>query len=94
MEEEINKEVLELVELLTPGPLGEGLSYKQAAKVLGISTRTVKRRMAFFKTTYPEAFGRFESMCNSAQAEMKSLGKPYNVGNSFEYFEETAKKRW
>jgi len=63
----IKKEYSELLLLITPGPIGRGLTIKQAAQELDISYIGAKKRLEQFKVKYPDAWKKFNSLKEEAQ---------------------------
>lgn len=63
---EIKKIYTELLILIAPGPLGQGLTIKKAAKILNISYRAAQDRLARFKKKYPDAWTNFEKLKREA----------------------------
>ena len=59
---EVPKRILELLTLITPGPLGQGLTQKEAAHRLQITEKTVFNRLKAFEKKFPEAYERFISI--------------------------------
>ena len=78
-EKTILKSTMELLKLITPGPLGEGMSQKEAAKELGITPDAVQRRLKTFKERHPEAFKNFINAIKLARKHRCNLKKVRNI---------------
>ena len=69
---------MELLKLITPGPIGEGMSQVEAAKELGITPEAVQSRLKTFKERHPEAFDNFIA---TIELSRKHRGKLRHVRN-------------
>lgn len=58
---------------LSPGPLGLGMNVSNAAKLWGISRRTMRDKINRFKAHFPEGWENFLSMWRAAHREADSL---------------------
>ena len=65
----ILKSTIELLELITPSPIGLGLSQVQAAEVLGITKENVSKRLQTLQRRQPEAYDNFISLRQAARDE-------------------------
>jgi len=81
------KKQIEVLLLITPGPLGEGLKIKEVAEKLGISEIAVKKRLERFKRNHPDAWERFEGIRNVSRRERDNLHNHIwritNLGETF-----------
>lgn len=75
----LTKKQMRALTLLTPGPIGEGLTYNEAATVLGISEFSLISRLSHFKNRFPDAWSNFESMVNVSQRQRLSLRSPKSL---------------
>jgi len=93
MDTKVDKDIFELVELLTPGPLGKGFTQRQASKILKVSISTIGRRLYLFKEKHPEAYERFLSICRAARVDRININEPQNQGNAINFFEKSWKSK-
>jgi len=75
---EINKSYTELLILIAPGPLGQGLTIKEAAKQLNIPYRTAQNRLASFNRKYPNAYKKFKDLQRLMRQDRLKLRWDYN----------------
>jgi len=70
---EVSKQEIALLIRVCPGPIGQGLTLKEAAKGLDIPYRTAKLRLAGFKTKFPDAWKKFKNLRNLAKDDRYKL---------------------
>ncbi len=80
----------ELLQLIYPGPIGEGVSIAEACRKLEISEGSGYARLKCFKTRFPDAYKQFEvaRKINSEHRKQLysgaeygySIEEPYNFG--------------
>lgn len=70
-----------LLYLLTPGPLGKGLTQKEAAEELGVSQSSIYQRLRTFKKRHPEAYKRFKTLCDLAKKDRIDLDNIWRWGS-------------
>jgi len=75
---EINEKYTELLILIAPGPYGQGLTIKEAAKKLGISYQAAKQRLTRFKKKYPNAYKKFKDLQKLMRQDRLKLRWDYN----------------
>lgn len=63
---------VDLLMLILPGPLGEGMKIKEAAQTLGVSEDAARMKLKRFKLRFPEAWDRIESMRNTMMTHRKA----------------------
>jgi predicted transcriptional regulator len=90
----ISNKVFELVNLLTPGPLGRGMTQEEAAKELGITERTVRNRLTEFEKNHPEAYERFKTLHKLAKETRESLRKIERIGDEIDEIDEQIEEKW
>ena len=66
MKHKPTKNQLEVLLLLTPNPIGEGLTEEQVAERLGISQSAVSDRVNTFKKNFPKAWERWQGILRAA----------------------------
>ena len=62
MIKEPTRKQMEVLVRIAPGPLGQGMKIKEAAKDLNISISAFNNRLQRFKARYPEAWENFVSL--------------------------------
>jgi hypothetical protein len=67
--------------LITPGPLGLGLSMREAGRALGLSVSAVCNQLKRFRKHHPEAWSQVESMLNSMKRQLESSWHPLRLRN-------------
>jgi len=70
---EVSKQEIALLIRVCSGPIGQGLTLKEAAKDLGIKQRTAERILANFKTKFPDAWKKFKNLRNLAKDDRYKL---------------------
>jgi predicted transcriptional regulator len=98
MKDQDNKEILEstqqVVFLLTPGPLGRGLTEDEAAKELGISQQAINERLETFKKRHPKAYERFKVLKELSVETREHLKNVSRIGDEIEDIEEQVEEKW
>jgi len=61
---------------LTPGPLGKGMTQRQAAKHLDVSTKAIEGTIRRFRERFPDAYERYESIRRAAARHRSALSSP------------------
>ena len=74
-----SRKQIEAVMLIIPGPEGEGLTYEEASRELGISKASFIERIKRFKTNCPEAWDEIQSMWRAASRQIESLKNPISL---------------
>lgn len=69
----LSKKQMQALVLITPGPVGQGLTYEKAAKELGINESTLIKRINRFKNRFPDAWRNFESIRNVSRRQENNL---------------------
>lgn len=67
------EQLQQLLPLIAPGPLGKGLTYQEAAKILDIDEATIWRRLQWFKKNMPKEYDNYDSLWRVAKREAESL---------------------
>lgn len=57
----LTRKQLDLLMLVWPGPVGQGLTVAEAARGLNITVRAAQYRLKHFKQRFPEAWEKYES---------------------------------
>lgn len=70
---------VEAIMLIIPGPEGEGLTYKEASRELGINESAFIKRIENFKTKCPAAWDEIQSMWRAASRQIESLRNPISL---------------
>lgn len=98
MKDQDNKEILkstqQVVYLLTPGPLGRGLTEEEAAKELKINIRTLQKRFETFKKRHPEAYERFKKIKELSLETREGLKNVSRIGDEIEDIDEQVELKW
>jgi predicted transcriptional regulator len=75
----VSKKTLELLTLITPGPLGQGLTQKAAAQILGITEKAVFNRLKTFEKNFPESYQRFKCIKKLSRETRDSLHNTWSL---------------
>lgn len=70
---------LDVLMCITPGPLGLGMSYKQASDFLSIGLSTVKRAAWAIRDRFPEAWSRLQGMRRCMERQRVGLHSPRSM---------------
>ena len=62
--------------LVLPGPLGLGISMREASERLGLASSCITQQLSRFKKNYPKAWEQVECMLNTMYRQGRNLGKP------------------
>ena len=73
-----SKKQIEAVMLIIPKPIGEGLTYEEAAKELNISKDSFKDRVSNFKNNCSGAWDEIESCRNAIQRQREGMERPFD----------------
>ena len=71
--------MFQMLQCLTPGPLGYGLTQEQAAIVMKVSTRTMRRLKKQFRDRFPEPYDRFMCMHRTMVRHGQKMGKKHTL---------------
>ena len=77
----------EILLMLTPPPLGVGLTMTKVSQCLGITTRAGWKRIANFKKHCPKAYENWLGIVRSSRRFQKTITRPNQIGNDLEMFE-------
>lgn len=84
----IDNDYIELLNLITPMPYGEGLFMTEVAKLYGVSYSSVKRKFTNFKKEFPELYKNFKKLKrNQAKLTEKHRHK-FRKPKSYDYLKE------
>lgn len=72
---------VEAVMLIIPGPEGEGLTYEEASRELGISKASFIERIKRFKARCPGAWDEIESMWRAVSRGRGSFENPISLND-------------
>lgn len=73
-----NKQIRSLYFIL-PGPLGLGMSMREAGRVLGLAPSAVYQQLKSFKRHHPEAGTQIDCMLNTMYRQGRNLVKPLTI---------------
>ena len=71
--EQLNKLLFLIAPGVPNGQGGKGLTHEEAAKVLGISKRTIQNLLAWFKINMPKEYDNYDAFWRVARRERESL---------------------
>ena len=80
----LSEKQVEALILIVPGPIGQGLTQKEAAKILGLNERDFRSRLTRFKIRFPDAWENFESMRNVSRRQEESLRNPISLSRGID----------
>lgn len=78
------KKQLEALIRIYPGPIGQGMKQKEAAKDLGISLSAFKYRLRSFKRNFPNGYKRFMDLIKLSRKQRINLREHLRVIPPFE----------
>jgi len=74
----------DVVRCVTPGPIGRGHTYKEAAEFLDVTHQAIKKTLERFKIKFPSAWERVALMRRAAARQGRSLQQPKSLDSLFE----------
>ena len=77
----ILKSTIELLELITPIPYGQGLSQVQAAKILKITDRQIRYRLQTLQKRQPDAYNNYISLRSAARLQDYKVQNPISISD-------------
>ena len=72
---------LQSLYLVLPGPLGLGMSMREASKRLNLPPSAVTQQLKRFKRNHPEAWSQVEAMLNTMYRQGRNLTTPLTMSN-------------
>lgn len=80
------KKQSELLQLIYPAPIGEGLTVIEARERLGISYSAAFSRLRSFKKRFPKAWEQYQAALRVSQEHRKQLKYGASHGNGYETY--------
>lgn len=69
----MKQEYIDVLIRVAPGPIGQGMTYKETAKDLNTTVGVVNMRLQRFKKEYPEAWEKFTVLRKMARQDRVKL---------------------
>lgn len=82
MDNGLTKRQIEVLRLIAPYPMGEGLTYKQATERLGVSSKAIEQIIHTIKNKCPRAYEALKIARRRAAETRLQLSKTIELNNA------------